>query len=213
MCQTLHYCSQPCQALDWHQGGHRQTCENFVKFRHGTLNQISTSAATLTSCVVVIDEHLSSRDRSFLRALLAADYGKNEQDILRHQITWMTRYPGRQFYTVFSYIGGRCTVQMTGVDRIDSEDDTLKRHWRDFVSRETKSGGRMQLYVMEVAMGTGTRKKIIPLRSSSSAIFDGLKHIANELTARGTVDDGPIAGEILWRIQALMRLKVQRIHC
>ncbi|KAJ6632188.1 hypothetical protein B0H10DRAFT_7018 [Mycena sp. CBHHK59/15] len=133
-CQTMYYCSEQCQTLDWRTGGHREACED------------------LRSLGVRESAHLSSRDLSFMRALLHYDYENAKADILFQQFEFLAQSPGANCFTWFDYIKGRVSITVSSTTQ-----ETLSSDWPDHVRRASKSNGQMSLHVMVVAQGPMTR--------------------------------------------------------
>ncbi|KAJ7113653.1 hypothetical protein C8R44DRAFT_741235 [Mycena epipterygia] len=61
--------------------------------------------------------------------------------------------------------------------------------WTDFIARAARSEGRFQLHVMRVLDGTATPHWVIPLRCSSSYMFDHLRDLAQQPINEGIMDE------------------------
>ncbi|KAJ7036138.1 hypothetical protein C8F04DRAFT_1096259 [Mycena alexandri] len=156
-CRRRYYCSQVCQRSDWVAGDHKAACEVLLTDR------------------IEHPEELNSRDRHFLRTLLHHDYRAARHDLWLQQIAFMHTHPGTDFYTRFDYSHGAVAVQVLSA--------TSSNHPRDFegsfrLAQAAASGGRMELHYMFLSAGSTARARWFPLRSSSSAISEGLRAIA-----------------------------------
>ncbi|KAJ7495426.1 hypothetical protein FB451DRAFT_1214087 [Mycena latifolia] len=198
-CRTLHYCSRDCQGTDWRIGGHRAACQHFLSF------------------TTVLPEPLGVRDRSFMRALLHDQYQKDKRNVLFEQIKWTMRFPNERFYVRFDFNGrdGRVAYGFVGGNpggAAGAKDrDELHAHWDEHLARAAKSRGQLELHVMRVASGGGTRQRIFPLRSASSLLYDGIRKLVEEFSAREQTAE--MDAELRGRVDDLLALEVQQIHC
>ncbi|KAJ7605266.1 hypothetical protein DFH06DRAFT_259936 [Mycena polygramma] len=88
-CRVMNYCSPTCQLQDWRTGGHRQGCKSLRVYlpRH---------------------EHLSTRDRLFLHALVHHDYLVARRAVLFTNLGYMKTNPGDySLVTRMKYLLGR----------------------------------------------------------------------------------------------------------
>ncbi|KAJ7160585.1 hypothetical protein C8R43DRAFT_993368 [Mycena crocata] len=102
-CYSVLYCSAVCQAAHWRrEGGHRASCRT-----------------------VLPANRFSTRQRSFLRALVHAEYRTARCDVLLHQLRFLHKYPGESFQTVLNYAHGPLEIQVWHLwqDRRRDEDD------------------------------------------------------------------------------------------
>ncbi|KAJ7725164.1 hypothetical protein B0H16DRAFT_1895179 [Mycena metata] len=83
-CKRQYYCSRRCQSVDW-EDGHRTACPRLVSANRDE------------------PEHLTTRDKSFLRALIDHDYKLSQLDILRYELDFIHAYPDRMPCLVFDY--------------------------------------------------------------------------------------------------------------
>ncbi|KAJ6616134.1 hypothetical protein B0H10DRAFT_1411550 [Mycena sp. CBHHK59/15] len=169
-CLSLYYCSKKCQILDWQEGRHRSLCRIIQNRRQR--------------------ECLSrTRDKSFMRALLHAHFDTCKQDIYVRQAMRLRQHPSNHVCTLFDYTRGPLRLEISTVaPPITSPDlDDLRALRVDLVSRVQRSGGRMEIGLIELEVGGG-RRKLLPMRSSSGIVHDGLRRIANELPP-GLPDD------------------------
>ncbi|KAJ7122268.1 hypothetical protein C8R44DRAFT_981457 [Mycena epipterygia] len=181
-CQSAYYCSEDCQIHDWRHENHRQNCDPRRSF---CLNE-NTS--------------LTSRERMFLRKLIHHDYGQHPaMHIYMPEITFMNRHPDTAFFTRFDYTTGHVTITVNAV--ADAKNMALDPQWLEDVSRAARSGGRMRLHVMLVAEADVPRYWLVPLRSDTPRLHDGLKRIATNLPTDQEAWD---MLEIVHDIQALM---------
>ncbi|KAJ7659555.1 hypothetical protein DFH06DRAFT_1194589 [Mycena polygramma] len=196
-CLRRYYCSEACQMTDWREAGHRDVCESF---RFSKLDSATP------------------RDRAFMRAVLRDMYeGPSNVSLFRRQVLFMRENPGMDFYTLFNFKGTHPTFGVYAVKDLPRTDPV----WVDCIKRARRSGGRMEIHLLEVCNGDykdlsqGTRglSRIFPLRSSSSDIQAGLRAIATSLPVG--VHESTIEKEMMERIRDLLRKTrdVVQIHC
>ncbi|KAF7324271.1 MYND-type domain-containing protein [Mycena sanguinolenta] len=168
-CKTLYYCSQECQIVDWQRGGHRKRCGSNTML----------SLAESQNCT------LGFRERQFMRALVQDDYRQDVDFIYQQQVELLAADPDALLLTLFDYT--YVPVQITVHSVADSPiTDTLNKmgaEWADLVSRAERSRGRMQLHIIKVPDGIDTRLWAIPLRTSSSQVYDAVHDLALDLPA------------------------------
>ncbi|KAJ7140673.1 hypothetical protein C8R44DRAFT_974493 [Mycena epipterygia] len=123
-------------------------------------------------------EPYSILDRWFLRELLHSDYkDRNEEgDLLVTRTIMSVRNPGAYVCTVFDYTEYPTQIWFSPITLLDVGDHGLP-HLADYISQALKSNGRMEIHVIKVREGGSDRSLIIPLRSSSSRLNDGLQRI------------------------------------
>ncbi|KAJ6507067.1 hypothetical protein C8R45DRAFT_971447 [Mycena sanguinolenta] len=131
-CLTAYYCSPTCQANDWRHGGHRQTCRDFL-FRQNQLAQTS------------------SRDRSFLRALIHQEYMVQREEIAHKHHLFAEAAPGQMPVILFDFLSGACCIEVGMLPDIESPFDVD-------VDRATRSGGQIQLHFVKVKVGPQYRQ-------------------------------------------------------
>ncbi|KAF7342252.1 MYND-type domain-containing protein [Mycena venus] len=161
-CRAVYYCSTACQAVDWYEDGHRDVCSHLRNLR------------------LAEPENLSARERSFLYVLVHY----NHQNIFRrscmHKIAFMYQNPGEQFYLLFDYTQGFDGPQVLpiGSPPDPNPSEASAAQWADQVARAARSGGRLDLVVVLVADGERVSRRMVPVRSPTSALHDGLSQIA-----------------------------------
>ncbi|KAJ6554657.1 hypothetical protein B0H19DRAFT_1072019 [Mycena capillaripes] len=162
-CHSSYYCSAACQAHDWRNGAHVQHC---------TPNPVFS-----------LNERVSlwTRDRSFLRALIHYDYCQKAEKIFLDEIKFIHRHPDTPSFVLFDYTLMNPEITVVAI----ADDEVLSRspHWQHWVSRAEKSRGRIRLHVMRVREGTSPTHWVIPLRTDTSRVYDGLRQIAAALPA------------------------------
>ncbi|KAJ6516875.1 hypothetical protein C8R47DRAFT_1190066 [Mycena vitilis] len=185
-CKRQWYCSKRCQSADW-KDGHREACGHIV-----ALNE---------------PEPLSTRDRSFLRALIDRDYKLAQQTILLWELDFMNAYPGEIPCLFFDYSKGRSTFQF--IRAIEFSD-----RWSDDLTRAARHSRRSQLHfaILPVSETTNTAR-LFPMQSSSGALADDLKRLKEELD-EGLGGSAPMHAQIHGRIAAVVNLArhVVQIH-
>ncbi|KAJ7055593.1 hypothetical protein C8F01DRAFT_1373524 [Mycena amicta] len=144
LCRESKYCSRACQRHDWHQGGHRKTC--------------SWTPENVNNTV-------SSRDRSFLRALLHEDYLKLRVRLLHDELVYLRSNPGSHFHYKFDYCTPYtgCEACIKPIHEFALDNDM----WRHQDARSTASGGRVQTHVMRVGDGGCATYWLFPLCSAA----------------------------------------------
>ncbi|KAJ7234661.1 hypothetical protein C8J57DRAFT_1574610 [Mycena rebaudengoi] len=90
-----------------------------------------------------ISLRLTTRDRSFMRALVHGDYLACRTDILMRQSLFLSRYPHIQCYTSFDYTKGAVKMQVSGVPNdgrgTDHHEPEWVARWEDQVQRVLRS--------------------------------------------------------------------------
>ncbi|KAJ7684196.1 hypothetical protein DFH06DRAFT_1476 [Mycena polygramma] len=185
-CQSLYYCSAACQAHDWHHGGHAEHCTAY------RASCFSASFFTVTGSRQLrrfVDEHteFGTRDRSFLRALLHYEYCFHKvHQIHLEEIKFMHSRPDTPYFILFDY---RLAFAQISVKAIAEADEIeLGPNGHHNVARAERSGGRIQLHVMRLH-DVPPAYFLIPLRTNTSWVHDGLRRIAAELPADQAVWD------------------------
>ncbi|KAJ7809619.1 hypothetical protein B0H14DRAFT_3481260 [Mycena olivaceomarginata] len=127
------------------------------------------------------------RDRAFIRALMHHDYTVNLDWRLR-ELMFMNEYPDTPFLTVFDYRRGKAEIKLHQLDTFAHRTGLkLGAEWDDDVARTTQSGGRMALHLFCASEAGRCRYWIVPLRSASATVHEGLRRLAAGLNlARGT---------------------------
>ncbi|KAJ6496907.1 hypothetical protein DFH09DRAFT_1204723 [Mycena vulgaris] len=182
-CRAVYYCSTACQALDWYEDGHRDVCSHLRNLR-------------------------LVRDRSFLHALVHYDYGRNLRRSCVDKIAFMHQNPGEQFYLLFDYTREfeRPQVRPVGSPPDPNPSEGSAAQWADQVARAARSGGRLNLVVVLMADGEHISRRMVPVRSPTSAFHDGLSQIA----ARTTSDLAALTPQIMEDVSSLLRERKER---
>ncbi|KAJ7677691.1 hypothetical protein DFH06DRAFT_558786 [Mycena polygramma] len=178
-CKQQWYCSKRCQSADW-KDGHRESCALIVSFSQNE------------------PETLSTRDRSFLRALIDHDYKLAQPAILLWQLDFMNAYPGETPCLVFDYSQGRSTFKFA--QTIDFPDK-----WSDDLARATRHSGHFQLHIAVLSVSDTDMMRLVPMQSSSGALVDSLTQLKEELD-EGIGGSAPMHAQIQGRIAAAMSL-------
>ncbi|KAJ7151788.1 hypothetical protein C8R43DRAFT_950962 [Mycena crocata] len=141
---------------DWKEGGHRRICPNLRGMRlQDTTNLITT------------------RDRSFMRALLHDDYEAATEDILLAQIAFLRQNPGQPFITLFDYAEGPVTFTVE-----PAKNALCGTEFSNLVSYDKARGSRVEVHLMVVRQGLFNITRIFSMHSSSSRIREELGRIA-----------------------------------
>ncbi|KAJ7677698.1 hypothetical protein DFH06DRAFT_1316507 [Mycena polygramma] len=185
--KLIWYCSKRCQSDDW-KDGHREACDRMVSLRQTE------------------PEPLSTRDRSFLRALIDHDYKLTQPTILLWELDFMNAYPGRIPCVLFDYSQGRSKFNV--IPAIDFPDK-----WSDDVARATRHRGRFQLHFAILPVADIDTTRLFPMQSSSGALVESLERLKEELD-EGLGSSAPMHEQIQGRIAAAMSMAahVTQIH-
>jgi hypothetical protein len=74
---------------------------------------------------------------------------------------------------------------LSNLPRLGTREDQAR--WAEDVLRMERSGGRLALHLICVSEGGRRQYWLVPLRSATSTVYDGLRHLAAALpAARGT---------------------------
>ncbi|KAJ7779882.1 hypothetical protein B0H16DRAFT_727733 [Mycena metata] len=173
-CQIHAYCSSDCQRDDWHRG-HRTVCSDL---REARLN---------------LHQMLRPRERAFLRALLHADYRRLQFQISLDTISFIHSHPGEPYFVLFDY-SETVDVKAEVCSRTTLAPNECAGQW----ARAARSGGRMTIHIMRIAMGKLNQQLVLPLRAETPRLQQGLHRIAS------TVDELSRS-----QIEALLRVLLQ----
>ncbi|KAF7334049.1 hypothetical protein MVEN_02310500 [Mycena venus] len=186
-CQTHYYCSGPCQIQDWRVGGHRDQCRILRASKYA--------------------EPFSSRQLSFMRAVLHEDYLARRFEILSRQINHMIDKPGTDFFTIFSYSEGKVGVNVLDIGEYAEGDcNNWRIDWGYHARRKQQSEGRMDLHLMLIAHPSGgSDARMFPKRSFNAEMATGQREIS-ERTQR------PAGHELRVLISALCKKDEDCIH-
>ncbi|KAJ7722637.1 magnesium transporter NIPA-domain-containing protein [Mycena metata] len=176
-CMNMYYSSPECQKEDWVSRGHGQLCWSLP-----------------TKAVHKGGTDASTREKSFLRFLLQADYLTHKHTILALHGEAMARTPEQgPFYTAFNYAAGPVYLRVlpakelsallpAGAQRLGGAYQ-LRRHGA--------ARGKMSLNVAMLPRGRREfRYWIPPMRSpTSTRLSDGLVRLVGKKTARTITGD------------------------
>ncbi|KAJ6564675.1 hypothetical protein B0H19DRAFT_1374900 [Mycena capillaripes] len=153
-CQSADYCSEKCQSADW-VAGHRDVCHRLSSFR------------------LENPETLTTRGKSFMRALLTHDYRRLMLDVCIQQVLFMHEHPGVEFFTLFSYVScGDVIPEFQPRSKLETE-DWASRTPLDFLPA-ARGSGRMDLHLMVTFEGRTFRPLLFPMRITTTKLRDGL---------------------------------------
>ncbi|KAJ7708470.1 hypothetical protein B0H14DRAFT_2646637 [Mycena olivaceomarginata] len=169
----------------------------FTIARRIARNMIGATVAIENPVALVaylLQSPFTMRDRAFIRALMHHDYTVNLDWRLR-ELMFMNEYPDTPFLTVFDYRRGKAEIKLHQLDTFAHRTGLkLGAEWDDDVARTTQSGGRMALHLFCASEAGRCRYWIVPLRSASATVHEGLRRLAAGLPRKlGT-----------WNIPALM---------
>ncbi|KAJ7152688.1 hypothetical protein C8R43DRAFT_1106929 [Mycena crocata] len=176
-CAGAYYCSKECQTADW-IAGHKESCRCNAH-RQNT------------------PEHLSTRDRSFLRALVNYDYKSTQLDILHAEFNFLRDFPADEPCLSFDYRAGPAQISVTRQSALN-----MGALFRDETRRQEASGRRLQLHFVELPNGT----RLLPMHANSTVLAEGLRRLRTGVDSEG--EDGrdsiPTHAQIQERISALL---------
>ncbi|KAJ6457018.1 hypothetical protein C8R47DRAFT_1227668 [Mycena vitilis] len=164
--------AQQCQTADW-TDGHRKLCKT-------PLNRSQDGCPQLLF-----------RNRDFFRVIVHHDYEAFRPNILALQIAFLHSSWNAQCVIQFNYGKGRAAIEARPVPAIMA----------DHAARASKSGGSVELHMIFVKEGGGTRAHLVPMRYSDGRVLEQLKAIA----AGGQ----PATPEVL---QGVLDVEVARTH-
>jgi hypothetical protein len=189
-------------------------CETFRKCTLAFLNHVSFSP--VLSILTAKSDDASTLDRIFMRLVVHHGYESSKESLFRRQILFMHENPNTDFYCLYNFKNGLPSFGVYPVRDLPRVDPV----WVDSINRARRSGGRMEIHLVEVpdgahddlANGTRGNSRIFPLRSSRADIQRGLRAIASTLPA--TADESTLDPEIQARVQTLLRMTrdVVQIH-
>ncbi|KAJ6484230.1 hypothetical protein C8R45DRAFT_1075429 [Mycena sanguinolenta] len=156
VCQSMYYCSQACQNMDWRHGGHRETCDSHGKLLLSAKNSLDSTA----------------RQRAFLRALVHRDYLLVRRRLISDQIKFMKAHPDGAFVTMFDYTQGAVRIRVEPRTVLEPIEGFSGVEWKSIVSREAASGGRMEIHVVGTSALKSRQWFVIPLRTSNPFVHD-----------------------------------------
>ncbi|KAJ7858580.1 hypothetical protein B0H13DRAFT_1901772 [Mycena leptocephala] len=112
---------------------------------------------------------------AFLRAVLHHDFKEHRIPIYRELTTRWVDDPNANFLTILDYRYPGVILSVRGITLTEPSELDPGSHWPDMIDRAFTSGGRMSLHVV-VLPDEGSL--IIPLRKTTSEVYDRLKVIA-----------------------------------
>jgi hypothetical protein len=150
-------------------------CETFRKCTLAFLNHVSFSPAL--SILTAKSDDASTRDRIFMRLVVHHGYESSKESLFRRQILFLRENPNTDFYCLYNFKDGLPCFGVYPVRDLPRVDPV----WVDSINRARRSGGRMEIHLVEVpdgahddlANGTRGNFRIFPLRSSRADIQRG----------------------------------------
>ncbi|KAJ7148037.1 hypothetical protein C8R43DRAFT_1009341 [Mycena crocata] len=180
-CSRRYYCSPACQRADW-RSDHHEVCAE-LSWR----------------------EPSPTRDRAFLRALLSQS---DKREMFMHQVAFMRDNPDTPFYTLHNYLLAPPEITVIALRDLlaFSLNDPL---WVDCVRRAEKSGGRMELHLVDFFEGPTNTTRVAPKRFRSPEVHHELLAIAAGIARGGDTDTVAVAE----RIEALCAQAEDGVYC
>ncbi|KAJ7433075.1 hypothetical protein B0H11DRAFT_2377101 [Mycena galericulata] len=175
-CHQTNYCSVECQSIDWRVDGHRAICQRLRPLRLAEYALPST------------------RDNSFLHALIHRFHEVHIVAWCIEKVNFMYLHPGVPFYVLCDCTRGPAIMVLHACAQPPPDparSDASAAQWEDQVARMVRSGGRMDIAVVLVAVGTRKVRRMAALRTDTSALNDALARIAAGLPSgldRATVE-------------------------
>ncbi|KAJ7670922.1 hypothetical protein DFH06DRAFT_1125208 [Mycena polygramma] len=158
-CSLIYYCSKKCQEQDW-AVSHRHWCRKLAS--------------------IDFPGPSSPRDRAFVRALMQNNLRLFTLDIMIRQVEFIYSNPGVDFLTVFDFTDNGDYPERINVLPV-SDCQTTEMPLR--LEQLARSGKRVQLHAIAINAGPKPGLRVLPARSSSSRMLDGLFRIAQSLPA------------------------------
>ncbi|KAJ6478311.1 hypothetical protein C8R45DRAFT_1157101 [Mycena sanguinolenta] len=175
-CHQTNYCSAKCQSIDWRVDGHRAICQR--------LRPLRLAEYTLPSV----------RDNSFLRALIHHLHEVRIVALCIEKVHFMYLHPGVPFYVLCDCTRGDTIIVVRSCAEPPPDpagSDASAAQWEDQVACMMRSGGRMGIIVVLVAVGRRKVRRMAALRTDTSALNDALAQIVAGLPSglnRATVE-------------------------
>ncbi|KAJ7458321.1 hypothetical protein B0H11DRAFT_2061711 [Mycena galericulata] len=212
-CEQAYYCSRDCQAADWKTpGGHRMRC---VNLRSAPSLYVSPGGALKASLGIPVQ--LSKRDASFLRALVDHDYANLRHSIRMQQILHDTPPPQSIFLSFVEHKSeGRGSLGINGRPyELDWKQVSAAAGAKagDCYARAERGRGLFETHFVLVAEGGSVRAHIMPMRSTHSAVSDGVKRMRRQIPAGIDIqlltERFPHVTE---ELESLLKMEVVEIH-
>ncbi|KAJ7241143.1 hypothetical protein C8J57DRAFT_1561794 [Mycena rebaudengoi] len=194
VCQTFYYCSKECQTRHWKSGGHRELCKS-----HATRHRERP-------------EPYSPHDKSFMRALLHADWKSSQAQLYLGQASALARFPTENIGIAFDYTGvtdNPLSFEYTILAKPQDPPTDWDLHFFGMAAVARESGGRIHLHSMYSEEGGGTRRRVIPLYSSTPRIHNALTYLADEIRRDPAQEFAASTRAI---IGELSRISEQEVH-
>ncbi|KAJ7463268.1 hypothetical protein FB451DRAFT_1266006 [Mycena latifolia] len=157
-CQSLYYCSAPCQRMDWREGTHRAACDQFRSIRHRSADP--SAAASCPSCAPCFTRTTSRTGTRF--------FASNSRTSCAGRRPTSTRSSGTD---------GKVDIDVHTIGEYPATYD-WSVDWVYCARRKSESGGQMELHLMVTAQEDATAAAIFPLRRRDSRVSEGLKRMA-----------------------------------
>ncbi|KAF7364071.1 MYND-type domain-containing protein [Mycena sanguinolenta] len=160
-CEYHYYCSKDCQIKDW-RTGHRESCRHLRP--QGWHDESLDGPAYFTS-----------RDRAFLRFLVAYDYERHKLEIFLARIVNIHQH-GESLVTLFDYITGGVQITQSPLFEEDGGQGP------DYLVRVTRSGRRMHHIIVRLTTRPAHFQEwLLAIRSSASEVHDRLFELSQNL--------------------------------
>ncbi|KAJ7086339.1 hypothetical protein B0H15DRAFT_345770 [Mycena belliarum] len=185
-CRRLIYCSDECQRSHWRVGGHRAQC------------------ARLRASRISKPEQLTTRDRSFMRALTHHDYNMNMANVLLAIVQLNYELPNEPYYLLYDYTAGDVTIEVLPISEVEvpPTPSDFQVQWLDHIARAARSDGRMEVAIIRYVQDSRACFQMVSSHSEDSAVPDHLRHLAHTIP-RGR-DWATVQPAMLRKIRALI---------
>ncbi|KAJ7614410.1 hypothetical protein FB45DRAFT_1035891 [Roridomyces roridus] len=159
-----------------------------------TLTDLSATRATLPP--------LQHRERWFIRALIHVKYKQERRSICVQQVKLLascaefgtSAAPRPILFTLFDFAFAPPVLEIHKLDPGEPSHlepelpqasllDLQSTEWKNLVSRADTDRGYMQLHGMRLVDDGGARILVIPLRTNSAAVYEGLVGLADRMRA------------------------------
>ncbi|KAJ6447831.1 hypothetical protein C8R47DRAFT_1163853 [Mycena vitilis] len=156
-CSLTYYCSKECQQQDW-AVSHRHWCRKLAS--------------------IDFPGPSSPRERAFVRAIMQNNLHLFALDIMIRQVDFIYSNPGVDFVTVFDFTDNGDYPEQINVLPV-SDFQTPEMPLR--LQQLARSGNRVQLHAIAMNAGPKPIVRVLPARSNSSRMLEGLFQVAQSL--------------------------------
>ncbi|KAJ7238988.1 hypothetical protein C8J57DRAFT_1727536 [Mycena rebaudengoi] len=165
-CVAAYYCNRICQTRDW-KADHKNECQRLHAARR------------------LYPANFTTRETSFMRAILTQDYQTAKRDMWASQIACMSANPTVPIYTSFDYTRHTDPVVCVYKPDMSTHFRYIAAEWDTVAARVARSRGRMELHLICVHDRGKAVYRIFPMRLATSERYRGILRIAQIATGEG----------------------------